>query len=209
MSFCLPLLPKANEIFISFLDIILQIYCDLWYQVSEGFFWPVIGSYIMRIYRIISEEYEIYPEKEVIHEVFWRFATACRKRTAKAWSYDRRAATFHRFPLVYHICQDVCFSFWLIQPFCGIRAWQIHDKATLGAVDTPFPYEACRTAHISLCLDSCDDSLLSTWSSAWRYASTAWIFVLISWGKHLLIFFVFCVIISINDWDISVDFGCG
>lgn len=24
----------------------------------------------MRIYRIISEEYEIYPEKEVIHEVF-------------------------------------------------------------------------------------------------------------------------------------------
>lgn len=29
MSFCLPLLPKANEIFISFLDIILQNYCDL------------------------------------------------------------------------------------------------------------------------------------------------------------------------------------
>lgn len=29
-----------------------------------------IGSYIMRIYRIISEEYEIYPEKEGIHEVF-------------------------------------------------------------------------------------------------------------------------------------------
>ena len=92
MSFYLPLLPKANEIFISFLDIILQIYCDLWYQVSEVFFWPVIGSYIMRIYRIISEEYEIYPEKEGIHEVFWRFATACRKRTAKAWSYDWRAA---------------------------------------------------------------------------------------------------------------------
>ena len=29
MSFYLPLFPKANEIFISFLDIILQIYCDL------------------------------------------------------------------------------------------------------------------------------------------------------------------------------------